>query len=1032
VIFPLIQGFYQSRSIIANAQRCVNLYTEANTTTNEQAPSFKVPDAIFPYTFYPRPGYSTLYAMGSAAGAARCNYTASNGDLYRVVGDTVYYVDSTWTHTVLGTIGAGTSEVCMADNGLAVLIVDGTANGYAIDLTTHAFGTVNDPAFYGATRVDYADTYFALNRPNTNQFYISLSEVSYDNLTGTISPGQLYAAFDPLDIAAKAGWPDDIAGIIFLRRELWLIGQKTTEVWFNSGDPTFTYQEIPNAFIEHGCIAPYSIWKEDVSTYWLSQDKEGRAIVIEGMQYQARRISTHAIENVFATYSTLSDAVGSIYQVEGHVFYKLTFPTANATWVYDIATGFWFEDVFTDTNGGENRSKGIYAANAYQTNIESDWATGDLLKIDLASYVDVDHAIVRRRGFPHFMSDGGRVSYPSFIADISVGESTNQLLSVDLRAGGSGYTSSPSVTAVGGGGTGAVLQANVTLAIQSITVTEGGQNYTSAPNVSFISQTGSGATATSAISSAVTGLTLTAGGSDYTNIPTVAITGGGGTGATATAAIAQYVGSIATTAGGSGYSTAPAVTLTGGGGTGATATCVLSGGAVSAVTLTAPGTGYSSAPTVSFSGGGGSGATATANLSGGEVSGVSVSAGGSYLNVPTVGFSGGSASGAVATATANGVVYSITVTDGGSGYNLGAKVEISGGGGSGAKAIATVSGEVVTGIVLTAAGAGYISAPTITIINIDGGAGATATAIVGYSVTAVVVTNPGTGYTSAPTVSFTGTGVGGASATATVNATQVSSITVTAGGSGYTAAPTVAFSGGSGSGAAATAAISASVGAITVTAGGENFTGSPTVSFSGGGGSGAVGTPAMVGTVASLTLTDPGSGYTSAPTVTITGGGGTGATATASYADRVVSVTLTKAGVNYQTPPQVVFSGGGGSGAAAVANLSGPVTSVSVVYGGYKFTSVPTLAFSGGGGSGATAIATIGPIDPRINLRWSDTRGQSWGNPLTQSMGAAGYYTQPQWNRLGYARDRVFEVFWSSPTSTALNGAWVEAIPFGS
>ncbi|HVX58078.1 MAG TPA: hypothetical protein VHA37_10255, partial [Candidatus Saccharimonadales bacterium] len=65
---------------------------------------------------------------------------------------------------------------------------------------------------------------------------------------------------------------------------------------------------------------------------------------------------------------------------------------------------------------------------------------------------------------------------------------------------------------------------------------------------------------------------------------------------------------------------------------------------------------------------------------------------------------------------------------------------------------------------------------------------------------------------------------------------------------------------------------------------------------------------------------------------------------------------------------------------------------------------------------------------PRISLRWSDTRGLSWSVPVEQTLGATGrFLTQPQWRRLGMARDRVFEVFGQMPGRIAISGAFIDA-----
>jgi hypothetical protein len=70
-------------------------------------------------------------------------------------------------------------------------------------------------------------------------------------------------------------------------------------------------------------------------------------------------------------------------------------------------------------------------------------------------------------------------------------------------------------------------------------------------------------------------------------------------------------------------------------------------------------------------------------------------------------------------------------------------------------------------------------------------------------------------------------------------------------------------------------------------------------------------------------------------------------------------------------------------------------------------------------------IETEGDI--KVNLRWSDDKGASWSGSTARTFGAEGtYLTSLQWRRLGMARDRVFEISWSAPIETSLNGMSIQ------
>jgi hypothetical protein len=390
---PLNYGAYVARSITADDQRCVNLFLEPSPGGSP-----------FPTSHYPAPGLRGLSTAPTAG--CRCLYTASNGQLYGVYGSAVYSIDRTWAFTSLGTIGGAATPVSMRDNGFDLLIVDGSTLGWTMPLGGSAIVLVSDPNFYGATRVDICDTYFVLNRPGTNNWYISLTN---------------QVAFDALDIASKTGSPDPISTVIVMHNEPWTLGTKTSQVWYDAGAADFTFASMPGVFIEQGCAAAHSAAKYDLSIYWLSQNEAGQYIVMRGNSYAAERISTFAIEAEISSYGDVSDAIGFCFQIGGHAFYQLTFPSADRTWVWDEATKFWHERVWIDTNGHWHRHRANAAAFAYGVNVCGDWETGDLYALDLDTYTDNNNPILYLRTFPHMVKDSKRVTYQRFVVDMEVG-----------------------------------------------------------------------------------------------------------------------------------------------------------------------------------------------------------------------------------------------------------------------------------------------------------------------------------------------------------------------------------------------------------------------------------------------------------------------------------------------------------------------------------------------------------------------------------------------------------------------------------
>ena len=411
----LTAGAYQTRSVIASAQRSLNLFGEPMPMGNQLQATTGAGESAS-WAFYPTPGLRRLCTLPQ--GRVRGVWQATTGGVYAVAGTGVYRLHTNdWSSTHIGDITPGIIRpVGMADNGLQLVIVDGSPNGWTVTLADDTFAEITEDAFYGADRAAFLDTYLLFNKPGTPQFYAS------DSLATT---------FDPLYFADKESFSDELISIAVAKREIWLLGSKTTEVWYNTGGQVlatggtdFPFQEQGGTFVDTGCAAVHSVATHANAVYWLGRDRNGQGVVMRGIDYAGTRISTFPIENVIANYAAtarIDDAIGFIYQLGGHAVYVLTFPHADATWAFDITTGQWHEWRWIDDNGEEHRHRANCCAAIDGVPVVGDWQNGNVYALDRNVFTDDGQPIKRERAFPHILNDGNRVFYHRFIADIETG-----------------------------------------------------------------------------------------------------------------------------------------------------------------------------------------------------------------------------------------------------------------------------------------------------------------------------------------------------------------------------------------------------------------------------------------------------------------------------------------------------------------------------------------------------------------------------------------------------------------------------------
>jgi hypothetical protein len=265
------------------------------------------------------PGIDAWETVGTGPGRGMIWHL---GNLYVVSGTSLYRVTPSGTVTTIGTI-PGSDRVFMASNGIDCVIVGGGV-GYVANTTVTA---ISDADFLARTpgAVDFLDGLLVFVEAGTGRFFASDSLAAGD--------------YDALQFSVADAAPDKLITLKVDHRQVILFGEYTTELWYNSGIAGFPLERLPGGVVELGCLARHGVARQDNSVFWIANDKTIRRL--DGQT--PVRVSQHGMEKALKGYSTLTDCEAFPYSLEGHLCVVFRFPTAGATWVYDVTTQEWHE-----------------------------------------------------------------------------------------------------------------------------------------------------------------------------------------------------------------------------------------------------------------------------------------------------------------------------------------------------------------------------------------------------------------------------------------------------------------------------------------------------------------------------------------------------------------------------------------------------------------------------------------------------------------------------------------------------------------
>jgi hypothetical protein len=398
-----IGGSNQSQSVIADGERTVNLYVEQTSPQGQ-------PPKVALYPIGGQQNFLTVPDIGDRAALS------VNGRTFKVIGPGFYEVFANNLFTRWGTVAQDANLAQIVANGPTYGQL-GIASGGNFYVFTLATNTLSAAILTGeATQIGMIDGFFLV-------FNLALAKVRISALGDGTS-------MDPTQFALRTAQPDPWQALLVNGPDIWLLGEQTGDVWYDAGTAPFPLAPRQGLTVPFGIAAPFSLAVSGGSVFWLTRNKDGAGQVVSTRGYSPQRISSHALETALAGYqrtSTIADAEALVYQDQGHTFYVLRFPTANATWAYDVMTGLWAE------RGRWNPGLARYDVwgprvhcYAFGQHLVGDATTGGINTLDVAFGSEADGSAIRRlRRGPVLVNENRRLPISRFELSLEAGLGAN-------------------------------------------------------------------------------------------------------------------------------------------------------------------------------------------------------------------------------------------------------------------------------------------------------------------------------------------------------------------------------------------------------------------------------------------------------------------------------------------------------------------------------------------------------------------------------------------------------------------------------
>lgn len=323
----------------------------------------------------------------------------------------------------LGVISEGDSQVSIIDAGgesgsnipQKIVIADGTTM-YSVNMDTREFNSLGNVVPQRPSKLAYLDArVFMCGRRSDDN---ALSQRVY---WSAINKPDEWAQ---LDFVSASMVSDPVLAIAVAGNYLWMIGSETYELWQTTSSSGTLYspiRKVNGVASGVGAINGDSVASIASSVFFVGGGETGRLRIYEGSSNGTIAvISTDAMSQEFATYGTLEDAVGMCWSDDGQVYYSVTFPSQDVTWVYNVGNRYWHKRS-SRKETIDHRWNITCISPAFSMVVGANGLTGELYHVSTHYNDDDGEAIVRKRVAPHLRSNGKSLRHISLELDLECG-----------------------------------------------------------------------------------------------------------------------------------------------------------------------------------------------------------------------------------------------------------------------------------------------------------------------------------------------------------------------------------------------------------------------------------------------------------------------------------------------------------------------------------------------------------------------------------------------------------------------------------